>query len=82
MSERKHDTLRLKAGDRLEESHLALLNSALRMVRQQPGFECSGPLCICSGDDDCNDMFSTDLCGDGICFEDGNGGVVCLCLRA
>jgi hypothetical protein len=45
------------------------------------GFTCSGLHCSCSGDDDCNDMFST-VCGDiASCTEDDSGGVVCECLR-
>src|SRR5687768_1146041 len=72
---------RLKAGDPLNARQIGVLVKALRRMRPQLGFECSGPLCICSGDDDCNDLFSTGLCGDGICFEDGDGGVVCICIR-
>jgi hypothetical protein len=42
------------------------------------GFTCQGIECSCSGDADCNDMFSTDLCGDiAVCYEDGT----CRCLR-
>ncbi len=26
-------------------------------------FSCSGSGCVCKGDDDCNDMFSTNVCG-------------------
>ena len=82
MSESKHDTHRLKAGDRLESSHVTLLNSALRMLRQRPGFECSGPICICSGDPDCNDMFGDGgpCHGDAYC-DDTNPEPVCYCTR-
>jgi hypothetical protein len=72
---------RLKAGDTLDKRHLAVLSTALASLRPRLGFECTGPFCICTGDDDCNDLFTTDLCGDAICFETDAGGVVCLCLR-
>ena len=40
-------------------------------------FNCEGLLCSCSGDDDCNDMFTTGGCGDiAVCDERG-----CWCLR-
>lgn len=87
MSESKQKSLRLKVGDQLESGHLAVLIEALLMLREQsraqmrPGFECSGPICICSGDGDCNDMFSGGHCGDAVCFEN-DGNVVCLCIRA
>lgn len=45
-------------------------------------FQCSFFVCDCSGDDDCNDMFSSDVCGGGsVCIVDDMGGVVCLCTR-
>ena len=51
----------------------------------QLGFLCSGNACICSGDADCNGMFST-VCGDGYaqCWVRGPGGqnVFCICSRA
>jgi len=41
------------------------------------GFECGGLACTCSGDADCNDMFSTGVCGQiAGCVDDG-----CWCLR-
>jgi len=41
------------------------------------GFECSSTACTCQGDRDCNDLYSTGLCGDvGVCGETG-----CWCLR-
>jgi hypothetical protein len=41
------------------------------------GFQCSGLACTCGGDADCNDMFSTGVCGDiASCDERG-----CWCLR-
>ena len=44
-------------------------------------FECSRASCSCSGDADCNDMFSSGVCGrDALC--DQTGGVTCTCLRA
>ena len=46
-----------------------------------PSFECNPLMCICDGEDDCIDMFGTNACGDGICWEDGAGKVVCICVR-
>lgn len=43
------------------------------------GFQCQGLRCSCQGDLDCNDLFSTDLCGP-IASCDNNTGV-CECLR-
>jgi hypothetical protein len=41
------------------------------------GYTCSGLMCTCSGDADCNDMFTSDVCGDvAVCDENG-----CSCLR-
>jgi hypothetical protein len=79
--ETTRDHLTLKAGDSLTDAHLATLTKALGSLRPRLGFECGGPLCICSGDEDCNDLFTTDLCGDAICFEGAGGAVVCLCVR-
>lgn len=61
-------------------------DSCVSQIATRPGtglgFTCSGLRCTCSGDDDCNDMFSTGLCGDvAQCYEDSNGGVRCECLR-
>jgi hypothetical protein len=39
-------------------------------------FECVPGLCGCKGDADCNDMFSSGLCGDAICIDEW-----CFCLR-
>ncbi len=45
------------------------------------GFSCGGVGCVCNGDDDCNDMFSTNVCGpNAACFV-SRGQVVCVCLR-
>lgn len=41
-------------------------------------FQCEGPFCQCSGDSDCNDMFSTVHCSDAVCIE--NTGQ-CFCFR-
>jgi hypothetical protein len=46
------------------------------------GFQCTGLHCSCNGDDDCNDMFTTNVCGDiAQCYEDSDGSVRCECLR-
>jgi hypothetical protein len=73
---------RIRVGDTLTRRHIDILTKGLLSIRARAGFECSGPLCVCTGDDDCNDMFTTGLCGDAICFETADGGVVCLCVRA
>jgi hypothetical protein len=40
-------------------------------------FSCQNLVCVCTGDQDCNDLFTSDLCGDiAICYPDG-----CVCLR-
>lgn len=46
------------------------------------GFACSLFVCTCSGDDDCNDLFSGSNCGgDAVCVNDGAGGVWCICWK-
>lgn len=53
-----------------------------RNVGGRLGFTCMGPLCACSGDPDCNDLFSTGLCGsNAVCFLQPGGGVICICSR-
>jgi len=40
-------------------------------------FSCQNLVCVCTGDIDCQDLFTTGQCGDiAICYEDG-----CICLR-
>ena len=74
----------LKAGSTLDERHIERIHKAMRNrlsgASRGAGFVCDGNLCLCTGDDDCNDMFGSGFCGDGICFETGDGSVVCLCL--
>jgi len=44
---------------------------------QTLGFSCGPWGCVCTGDDDCNDMFSTNACGPwAVCI-----GNVCYCRR-
>ena len=46
------------------------------------GFQCTGLHCSCDSDLDCNDMFSTNVCGDvAQCYEEKDGSVSCECLR-
>jgi hypothetical protein len=53
-----------------------------RMIGRTLGFTCQGAKCSCSGDPDCNDLFSSGLCGDiAACYEQPGGGVKCECLR-
>ena len=40
------------------------------------GFSCNPYFCACTGDADCNDMFTTPLCGAAICIDNS-----CFCLR-
>lgn len=38
---------------------------------------CFDNYCVCSGDEDCNDMFSSGLCGDeAVCM-----GEICICVK-
>lgn len=51
--------------------------SGQRLATGRLGFACGGFACTCSGDEDCNDMFSTGACGDiAQCVDD-----MCWCLR-
>ena len=39
-------------------------------------FECGALACVCTGDEDCNDMFESNKCGPiAVCYPDG-----CVCL--
>lgn len=53
-----------------------------RFQQLNPGsseFTCEGLACTCSGDDDCNDMFTSNVCGD-LAYCDADTGE-CHCLR-
>jgi hypothetical protein len=40
-------------------------------------FQCNGDFCMCRGNGDCNDMFTTNVCGpNAACF-----GEICICAR-
>ncbi len=52
------------------------LGGKLTISPQITNFQCDGLLCVCRGDIDCNDMFTTGVCGDAICSED-----ICICIR-
>jgi hypothetical protein len=44
-------------------------------------FDCSDPLkCTCTGDEDCNDLFSTGKCGDVASCDTGEG--KCWCFKS
>lgn len=47
------------------------------------GFTCNGLFCRCEGDSDCNDMFSSDVCGCcfGVCIDKPDGTSICICGR-
>jgi len=49
--------------------------------RGRLGFSCGPFGCICSGDSDCNDMFTTNVCGPHAVCSVYGGQVVCICLR-
>ena len=78
----RREISRIRPGQPLTGKQIDVLTTALTSLRSRLGFECGSGICICTGDRDCNDLFSTGLCGDGICFETADGGVVCLCVRA
>jgi hypothetical protein len=44
------------------------------------GYTCSGLHCSCTGDVDCNDMFSDGVCGDIAVCDDTNPTPTCECL--
>ena len=53
------------------------MNFNSRVMSPAMNYSCQGMLCSCSGDDDCNDMFTSGGCGDiAQCDERG-----CWCLR-
>ena len=43
------------------------------------GFDCGPSVCTCSGDEDCNRLFSTDSCTGGFCVIGPSGQVWCIC---
>jgi hypothetical protein len=48
-----------------------------RIGRGGLSYDCGNLACSCSGDDDCNDLFSSDKCGPiAVCYPDG-----CVCIR-
>ena len=82
--------LHLKTGDFLfvdvkDRKIISLTFANARGIRQgsiitiptTTQFQCSQRFCACSGDEDCNDMFTTNVCGPyAICFGD-----LCICYR-
>ena len=47
------------------------------------GYNCAGNMCVCSGDDDCNNMFTFDCGGPyAQCWLTGHGAVFCICSRS
>ena len=72
----------MKAGDVLDRPQIQAIASALRAAGLRAGFACAPWGCICTGDADCNDMFSTNSCGSrAVCFTDAANNVVCVCIR-
>jgi hypothetical protein len=53
-------------GETSEAAELGGLQQPLRTIGggTRAGYTCSGLKCTCTGDDDCNDMFSDGVCGD------------------
>jgi hypothetical protein len=40
-------------------------------------YDCGDLACVCQGDDDCNDLFTSNKCGPiAVCYPDG-----CICIR-
>jgi hypothetical protein len=59
----------------------AMAGSSAGFSRASLGFTCGRGGCVCSGDMDCNDMFTTNVCGpNAVCFNLG-GQVICVCSR-
>jgi len=52
-----------------------------RIVAGVLAFTCSGLVCVCIGDADCNDMFSGSACGDIAYCSDLYGIPYCACMR-
>lgn len=55
------------------------IKSLLSTISRSSNFSCNGLECSCRGDNDCNDLFSTGLCGDVASCDNGTGR--CSCLR-
>ena len=81
----------IEEGTPLTAAQIGLLKEAISRKRtartdakagSDTQFACDDLLCICDGDQDCNDMFEGDACGPtAMCFGDGAGGVWCVCLQ-
>jgi hypothetical protein len=59
------------------------ISPQLRKVPGGPGtgYTCDGAICTCTGDEDCNDMFSSGVCGDIAQCRSEGGFEYCWCLR-
>jgi hypothetical protein len=71
---------RIAIGSQLNSPRLSVSNPRLWGGL---GFECNSLYCTCSGDDDCNDLFSTNACGAGssaLCTGSGDT-ARCVCIR-
>jgi hypothetical protein len=62
---------------------VVFLASAPAVFASNSKFHCEGDTCDCSGDKDCNAMFSSGVCGDLLqyCTKDTEGRVFCECLK-
>jgi hypothetical protein len=78
-------TKQVKISPASQQRKMAPVNrfgGVLTVVGGGLGFQCTGLHCSCNGDGDCNDMFSTNVCGDiAQCYEESDGSVRCECLR-
>jgi hypothetical protein len=54
----------------------ALTGEIYPALTRRLSFSCNAVVCACRGDADCNDLFTTNLCGRAICYDD-----VCWCVR-
>jgi hypothetical protein len=66
-----------------DDTSLATTEGALRTIGTGPrmGFTCSGLMCTCTGDADCNDMFTNGGCGPIASCDDSGPEPICSCLR-
>lgn len=64
-------------GGKLPVLQLEVPSQTVRMPAL--GFQCGPMVCTCSGDEDCNRLFSTDSCTGGFCVTDSAGNVWCIC---
>ena len=72
-----------RVGDVGEQRVISQIRVGGSVGRVGLGFSCDRTSCRCDGDSDCNDMFSTDVCGaNAFCYLGWlTGEWVCICQR-